>query len=177
MMRLIRFRFAITGGGRQHARMLKPLLLAFAVSVAAAPGTSSAAEAPAKADDKTAEKPSEKSADTAGAESDKDKPKPGEPKEKLVDSKHSITINGEKIDYTAKAGTILLRDNEDKATAAIFYIAYTKDVAGDPARRPITFSFNGGPGSSSVWLHLGLLGPRRVQLEDDGSPLPPLSDR
>jgi len=153
--------------------LLKPLLLAFVVSVAAAPGTSLAAEPPAKADDKPAEKPSDKSAEKAGVESDKDKSKPGEPKEKLVESKHSITINGEKIDYTGKAGTILLRDNEDKPTAAIFYIAYTKDAAGDPARRSITFSFNGGPGSSSVWLHMGLLGPRRVLLEEDGSPLPP----
>jgi carboxypeptidase C (cathepsin A) len=102
-----------------------------------------------------------------------EKSKASEPKEKLVESKHSITINGEKINYTAKTGTILLRDAEDKPTAAIFYIAYTKDGMDDLSKRPVTFSFNGGPGSSSVWMHMGLLGPRRVVLESDGMPLPP----
>jgi carboxypeptidase C (cathepsin A) len=66
-----------------------------------------------------------------------------------------------------------LRDEEDKPTASIFYIAYTREGVGDPSRRPLTFSFNGGPGSSSVWMHLGLLGPRRVRLAEDGSALPP----
>lgn len=124
--------------------------------------TSFAADAPAKAEDKPADK---------GAQDDK--AKNGEPKEKLVESKHSITIKGQLIDYTAKAGTILLRDQEDKPTAAIFYIAYTRNGVADLAKRPVTFSFNGGPGSSSVWMHMGLLGPRRVQLEEDGMPLPP----
>jgi carboxypeptidase C (cathepsin A) len=116
-----------------------------------------------------APKPGEKPA----AEPGKDAAKPSEPKEELVKSQHSLTINGQKLDYTAAAGTILLRDNEEKPTAAIFYIAYTKDGVADLARRPITFSFNGGPGSSSVWLHLGLLGPRRLVLNEDGSSLPP----
>ena len=95
-----------------------------------------------------------------------------EPEEKLVESDHTVTIGGQEIAYKATAGTILLRDEEDKPTASIFYIAYRrKDV--DLNSRPITFSFNGGPGSSSVWMHLGLLGPRRVKLADDGSALPP----
>jgi carboxypeptidase C (cathepsin A) len=101
------------------------------------------------------------------------KEKPKEPEEKLVQSKHSVTINGQEISYNAVAGTILLHDEEDKATASIFYIAYTREGVKDLATRPITFSFNGGPGSSSVWLHLGLLGPRRVRLAEDGSALPP----
>ncbi|PYM16473.1 MAG: peptidase S10 [Verrucomicrobia bacterium] len=149
--------------------MFKLLLVALALLICDAPSASSAAEAPAKTDDKSAEK----SSDKAAGEPDKGKSKPSEPQEKLVETKHSITINGQKVDYTAKAGTILLRDNEDKPTASIFHIAYTKDGAGDLSKRPITFSFNGGPGSSSVWLHLGLLGPRRALLEEDGSPLPP----
>ena len=100
------------------------------------------------------------------------KPK-GKDDEKLVESKHKLTVNGQEISYTARAGTIALRDAEDKPTAAIFYIAYTKDGGTNLAARPVTFSFNGGPGSSSVWMHLGLLGPRRVVLEEDGMPLPP----
>jgi carboxypeptidase C (cathepsin A) len=114
-------------------------------------------------------KPPEK----AGGEKSKEAAKPAEPKEELVKTQHSVTINGQKLDYTAVAGTILLRDNEDKPTAAIFYIAYTKDNVRDLTQRPVTFSFNGGPGSSSVWMHLGLLGPRRVLLKEDGSSLPP----
>ena len=93
--------------------------------------------------------------------------------EKLVDSQHTVTIDGKEVRYTARAGTIILRDGDDKPTASIFYIAYTHLDATNAAERPLTFSFNGGPGSSSVWLHMGLLGPRRVVLETDGSPVPP----
>src|SRR5947208_920162 len=153
--------------------MFKMLRLAGALAATAVLANLSAAEAPDKTDDKSPEHAAEKPADKTGGEADKDKSKAGEPKEKLVESRHTVTINGQKIEYTAKAGTILLRDNEDKPTASIFHIAYTKDGAGDLSKRPITFSFNGGPGSSSVWLHLGLLGPRRALLEEDGSPLPP----
>jgi len=106
-----------------------------------------------------------------GKDAAKSKGKDGE--EKLVETKHKVTINGQEISYTAKAGTIILRDAEDKPTASIFYIAYTRDGVTNEAQRPLTFSFNGGPGSSSVWLHMGLLGPRRVVLEEDGGPLPP----
>ncbi len=105
---------------------------------------------------------------------DATKDKSKEPEEKLVQSRHNVTIDGKRVDYTATVGTILLRDEvEDKPTASIFYIAYTKDDAKDLAVRPVTFSFNGGPGSSSVWMHLGMLGPRRVHLADDGSAVPP----
>ena len=124
-----------------------------------------AAEEPAKPADKPAtgsDKP----------KSDKTE-KSGEAEEKKIETKHSLTLNGQKLDYTARAGTIFLRDQDNKPTAEIFYIAYTKDSVTNLAARPVTFSFNGGPGSSSVWMHLGLLGPRRVKLEDDGSPLPP----
>ncbi len=106
-------------------------------------------------------------------EASKEAGKSKEPEEKKVESKHKVTIDGKEISYQAVAGTILLKDEEDKPTASIFYIAYTRENAGDLASRPITFSFNGGPGSSSVWMHLGMLGPRRVHLADDGSALPP----
>ncbi len=103
-------------------------------------------------------------------------PKPKDTKdspEKSVVTEHKATIGGQEVPYVATAATILLRDAEEKPTASIFHIAYTRKGVADPATRPIVFSFNGGPGSSSVWMHLGLLGPRRVRLEDDGMPLPP----
>lgn len=101
------------------------------------------------------------------------KEKSKEPEEKLVETQHHVSIGGKEIHYHAAAGTILLRDEDDKPTASIFYIAYTRDEVADLSARPITFSFNGGPGSSSVWMHMGLLGPRRVKLADDGGALPP----
>ncbi len=104
--------------------------------------------------------------------------KPQARKIKLEDqaskTRHTITIDGQKIDYTATAGTMALKSQEGEAQASIFYVAYTRDQIEDRRQRPITFSFNGGPGSSSVWLHLGLLGPQRVALTNpDGHPLPP----
>lgn len=104
---------------------------------------------------------------------DKDKAKPDDKADKKIETKHSVTIGGQKVEYTATAGTISLKDAEGKPTADIFYIAYTRDGQSDLTKRPLTFSFNGGPGSSSVWMHLGLLGPRRVKLNDDGSAVPP----
>ncbi len=99
----------------------------------------------------------------------------GEPQVKEVTSvtKHSVHIAGEEINYTAAAGTLLLKTDDEKPKASIFYVAYMRDGVEDVAHRPLTFAFNGGPGSSSVWLHLGLLGPRRVLMDEEGGPLPP----
>jgi carboxypeptidase C (cathepsin A) len=80
-------------------------------------------------------------------------------------SHHQVTIGGRPIAYTATAGTLTIRDDDGKPTASMFYVAYT---SGD-ARRPVTFLYNGGPGSSSVWLHMGSLGPMRVRTD---SPAP-----
>lgn len=80
----------------------------------------------------------------------------------------SVTVEGKRIDYKAVAGTIILHgtgDKEDTPTANIFYVAYFKRDA-DPARRPVTFLYNGGPGGSSFPLHMGAFGPRRVQAGD-----------
>jgi len=95
------------------------------------------------------------------------------PKEEIVETRHTVTIDGAEIPYTATAGTILLKEEQGEAKASIFFIAYTKDDVQDVSARPITFSFNGGPGSSSVWLHLGVLGPRRVLMDEEGYALPP----
>jgi carboxypeptidase C (cathepsin A) len=87
-----------------------------------------------------------------------------EPMETRSSTTHSITIGGAKLDYQATAGTIVLRNDEGKATASVFFVAYTKTNPGDLSKRPVTFTFNGGPGSSSVWLHMGAFGPRRVEV-------------
>ena len=97
---------------------------------------------------------------------------PEPPEEKPVITHHTITVGGKTLHYTATTGFMPLRDNTGKLDGRIFYMAYTLD--NPPARRPLTFSFNGGPGSSSVWLHLGAIGPRRVKMELDGwMPKPP----
>lgn len=94
-------------------------------------------------------------------------------KEEVSTTEHSVTIAGERIDYTATAGYLELPDYEAKPKANIFFIAYVKKGVSDASKRPVTFAFNGGPGSSSVWLHLGALGPRRVVMDPEGMPLPP----
>jgi carboxypeptidase C (cathepsin A) len=123
----------------------------------------------------------EKKPEEKKLEEKKDEKKP-EPKDNIIETKHTITIGGKKINYTVTAGTIVMkeetpdRDKEsegEKPKASFFFVAYTMDGVDDKSKRPITFSFNGGPGSSSVWLHLGLLGPRRVVMGDAGELLPP----
>ena len=105
-----------------------------------------------------------------------------EPKDNLVETHHRLVIGGKEIQYTVITGTIVLKEETgdrekesegEKPKARFFFISYTKDGVEDKSKRPLTFSFNGGPGSSSVWLHLGLLGPRRVEMGDAGSLLPP----
>ncbi len=112
---------------------------------------------------------------------DKSNEKPPEPQDHIVQTQHSITINGRSIPYTVTTGTLVIKEEVEeenkltgpKAKASIFFIAYTRDDVEDTAVRPLTFSFNGGPGSSSVWMHLGLLGPRRVMVDQNGFAPPP----
>jgi carboxypeptidase C (cathepsin A) len=85
---------------------------------------------------------------------------------------HTITLDDQPLNYTATTGTIALSEEDGTEKARVFFVAYTLDDA-DPGARPITFTFNGGPGSSSVWLHLGAFGPRRVALDDVGRPVGP----
>ena len=87
-------------------------------------------------------------------------------------TKHSIRANGKQLNYTAMTGYMPIRNAQNgEVEARIFYTAYTLDNA--PANRPLMFSFNGGPGSASVWLHLGALGPKRVKMLDNGFLPPP----
>ncbi|HET9057949.1 MAG TPA: carboxypeptidase [Chitinophagaceae bacterium] len=90
----------------------------------------------------------------------------------VVTTKNSATIGGKKIDYTAYTGYLDLKNDTGKLIAKVFFTYYKKDGE-DASKRSICFTFNGGPGSSSVWLHMGGLGPKRVLLEDDGTATPP----
>jgi len=84
------------------------------------------------------------------------------PPETTSTTSHELTLGGKKLMYTATAGTLLINGDDDKPYGSIFYVAYTLDGAGDPGTRPLTFFYNGGPGSASLWLHMGSVGPVRV---------------
>ncbi|HEV7975074.1 S10 family peptidase [Amycolatopsis sp.] len=113
--------------------------------------------------------------ETAEAES-----KPAPPADDLVTTHHTLTVKRRKLAYTAQTGRVVLRkevvtDGKFEGhvpKAEVFLTSYTLDDA-EPGSRPVTFAFNGGPGSSSIWLHLGLLGPRRVISGDVTDPAPP----
>lgn len=90
-----------------------------------------------------------------------------------ISTKHSISIKGQLITYTATAGYLQLKTEDGKPKANIFFVAYTKDGVADRKKRPVTYTFNGGPGSSSVWLHMGIIGPKRVLMSDKGDVLAP----
>jgi carboxypeptidase C (cathepsin A) len=139
--------------------------------------------------------PDPKSSEGDKKQSDKDKDAADKEPPPPVVTDHSITLPGGRLlKYKATAGYLTLRDTSENAggehdgkkggqddadplkgkpKALVFFVAYTLDPAPDPATRPVTFSFNGGPGSSSVWLHLGALGPRRAALTDQGEAPPP----
>jgi carboxypeptidase C (cathepsin A) len=132
--------------------MVSPLLLALLLAQAA---PSTPPDAPRPTDAKAAEKPAEK-------------------EEPPVVTHHEIRVGGKTLKYTATTGLMPLRDANGETEAHIFFTAYTLDGAGDTSRRPLMFSFNGGPGSASVWLHLGAVGPKRVVMLPDGQmPAPP----
>lgn len=96
--------------------------------------------------------------------------KPNTPSPSIT--QHTLSINGKTVSYTATTGYMEMKTEDGKSKANIFYIAYTKENE-KVENRAITFAFNGGPGSSSVWLHMGALGPKRVIFTDEGFPLPP----
>ncbi|MGZ5473758.1 MAG: S10 family peptidase [Thermoanaerobaculia bacterium] len=95
------------------------------------------------------------------------------PVDQISTTQHTVRVGDEIVRYTARAGTIILKNDDGEPRASFFHVAYTKDGA-DPATRPVIFTFNGGPGSSSVWLHMGAFGPKRVAYKDDeGHAAPP----
>jgi carboxypeptidase C (cathepsin A) len=103
----------------------------------------------------------------------KEKARKHAPEEKTSRTRHSIVLGGETIPYTATAANYVLKDEDGEAKASIFYIAYTRDGVKDPATRPVTFCFNGGPGAASLWVHMGAFGPKIVERREDGSGMPP----
>lgn len=98
--------------------------------------------------------------------------KPLMAQDKFSVTRHATQVDGKTLSYTATTGLIQLKDDAGMSKADIFFVAYAKDNE-DKLRRPITFAFNGGPGASSIFLHLGALGPKRALLGDEKAPSPP----
>lgn len=120
-----------------------------------------------------AAEPAKAPATNAVAEAKKDSPAKDSNAPVVTDG--SVVIGGKTVHYKATAGMLPILGKDGKPTAQVFYISYTRTNTIDAADRPITYSFNGGPGSSSVWLHLGVFGPKRVEFPGDGTtpPRPP----
>jgi carboxypeptidase C (cathepsin A) len=87
-------------------------------------------------------------------------------------TRHDLTIEGKLIHYTATAGTTILKNEKGDSVAVFGFTAYTKEGEPDAGKRPVTFAYNGGPGSSSMWLHMGALGPKVVVINDPGITAP-----
>lgn len=93
--------------------------------------------------------------------------------ESQVTTSHTATILGERLEYTATAGTQPVWDDKGKPIATLFYTYYQREDVDDIDRRPLIISFNGGPGSASVWMHLAYTGPRILKIDDEGFPIQP----
>ncbi len=155
-----------------HPRALAGLAAILLVFGAAAQPRAACAQPPAGGE-KAADKPKDSKGE--GKVEGKEPPKPSI-------SEHEVTIGGQALRYRAEAGMLPLLDDKLKVKANVFYVSYSKLAPANPGAadgetpkavastapgtRPITFAFNGGPGSSSVWLHMGALGPRRVKMGD-----------
>ena len=111
--------------------------------------------------------------ETKTVEKDKPaEPAPPPPREESSVTDHTVKIGAQTISYKATAATILLKNEKEEPTALIYYTAYTRSDTKDMAQRPIAFVYNGGPGSASVWLHMGAFGPKRV-VTANAEPTPP----
>jgi carboxypeptidase C (cathepsin A) len=84
-------------------------------------------------------------------------------------TKHEIHANGKTLSYTATAGMMPIKNAQGDIEANLFYVSYVLDGTTDVSKRPLMVAFNGGPGSASVWLHMGCIGPKRVKMMDDGA--------
>jgi carboxypeptidase C (cathepsin A) len=111
--------------------------------------------------------------ETKSVEKDKPaEPAPPPPKEESSVTDHSVKIGAQTIPYKATAATILLKNEKEEPTALIYYTAYARTDTKDLSQRPVSFVYNGGPGSASVWLHMGAFGPKRV-ITSNAEPTPP----
>ena len=155
--------------------MLAPLTLPLLLLIAPQEPRASAEEAAARGAQR-AERPAEKPAEKTGDKPpDKPAEKAAEKEEPPVVTKHELRLAGGKVlRYSVTTGFMPLKSDTGEVEARVFFMAYTVERAAGPETRPLMFSFNGGPGSSSVWLHLGALGPKRVKMRSDGAmPQPP----
>ncbi len=110
----------------------------------------------------------------AVTEEKKKNDKPILAEEKFVATQHSVRIDGQEVRYTATPGQLVLRRPNGESRGNMFFVAYTRDGVTDMRSRPVTFCYNGGPGSATIWLHMGVLGPKRVQMAEEGfQPAPP----
>lgn len=112
----------------------------------------------------------------SGSKSAPPRPIPGElklPSDTMVVTQHELTVKGQKFSYTATAGTQPVWDEAGKVIASLFYVYYSRNDVKDLPNRPIAFSFNGGPGTGSVWMNIGFTGPRRLKISDEGHPVQP----
>ena len=112
-----------------------------------------AAQAPAPQQERSARTPEARS---------EEKCDPATTKEESSVTEHSIRVGGQTISYKATAGTTLLKNDKGEPTGLMYSVAYTKNEVKDPSTRPVAFLYNGGPGSATMWLHMGAFGPRRV---------------
>jgi carboxypeptidase C (cathepsin A) len=153
--------------------LLPLLLVAFAQEPSPRPEGAPPREEQAARDDEDRQGRADRGADAdKGKEAKKDKEE--KPEEPPVVTSHELRVGAKVLKYKVTTGFMPLKNEEGKTEARVFFMAYVADRTGGPAARPLMFSFNGGPGSSSVWLHLGALGPRRVKmLEEGGLPAPP----
>lgn len=97
---------------------------------------------------------------------------PEAPKEEWSTTQHSLRVGGQTIPYAARAGTTTIKNDEGEATGLMYSVSYVRSGVSDPGARPVTFLFNGGPGSASMWLHMGSVGPKRV-VTTNGQYTPP----
>ena len=129
------------------------------------------------------QKPEEPTAKSTEPMPQQPQPKPGDDKDKKeehydmaevapVVTHHQTSLDGKTLKYTATTGRLPIKRGDGKIEAEMFFVAYTLDGQ-EASKRPVTFAFNGGPGSASIWLHMGALGPRRVALPPDGFLPPP----
>ncbi len=99
------------------------------------------------------------------------------PVDTLVKTTHNTTIKGQSLSYTAETGTQPVWDKDGDPMATLFYTYYTRDNVKDRANRPLIISFNGGPGSASVWMHVAYTGPRILNIDEEGYPVQPYGFR
>ena len=99
------------------------------------------------------------------------------PLDTLVITTHNTTVKGQSFSYTAETGTQPVWDKEGDPMATLFYTYYTRNNVKDRVNRPLIISFNGGPGSASVWMHIAYTGPRILNIDEEGYPIQPYGFR